>query len=146
MANLNRVFLMGNLTRDLELKYGKNGQPVTNMRLAINRSYMTQSGEKREEVCYVNVVVWGKQAESCHTYLAKGSGVFVEGRLHNTNWEEEGQKKSMLEVIADKVQFIGKKKSVSTGEGAPAGEEHTAAPETHGTGESGTGGGEDVPF
>ncbi|MFP4466368.1 MAG: single-stranded DNA-binding protein [Candidatus Goldiibacteriota bacterium] len=111
MANLNRVFLMGNLTRDLELKYGKNGQPVTNMRLAVNRAYTTQTGEKKEEVCFVNIVVWGKQAESCHTYLAKGSAVFVEGRLQSRSWDaEDGTKKSILEVVADRVQFIGRKK------------------------------------
>ncbi len=108
MANLNKVFLIGNLTKDLELKYGKNGQPVTNMRLAVNRVYTTQSGEKKEEVCYVNIVVWGKQAESCTTYLKKGSSIFVEGRLQLRTWEDEEtkQKKSMLEVVADRVQFL----------------------------------------
>ena len=83
MANLNRVFLMGNLTRDLELKYGKNGQPVTNLRLAVNRTYTTQSGERKEEVCFVTIVVWGKQAESCHTYLKKGSAVFAQTVFRN---------------------------------------------------------------
>jgi single-strand DNA-binding protein len=120
MANLNRVFLMGNLTRDLELKYGKNGQPVTNMRMAVNRIYTTQAGEKKEEVCFVTVVVWGKQAESCHTYLKKGSSVFIEGRLQYRTWDDEatGQKKSVLEVVADRVQFLDKKKK-EEGEGAP---------------------------
>ncbi len=108
MANLNKVFLIGNLTKDLELKYNKNGQPVTNMRIAVNRVYTTQNGEKKEEVCYVNVVVWGKQAESCNAYLKKGSSVFVEGRLQLRSWEDEEtkQKKSMLEVVADRVQFL----------------------------------------
>jgi single-strand DNA-binding protein len=118
MANLNRVFLMGNLTRDLELKYGKNGQPVTNVRLAVNRAYTTQTGEKKEEVCFVNIVVWGKQAESCSTYLKKGSAVFVEGRLQNRNWETpEGEKKSLLEVVADRVQFLDRKKKEGSEEG-----------------------------
>jgi single-strand DNA-binding protein len=146
MANLNRVFLMGNLTRDLELKYGKNGQPVTNLRLAVNRAYTTQNGEKKEEVCFVNVVVWGKQAESCHTYLRKGSAVFVEGRLQNRSWEtEDGQKKSILEVVADRVQFLDKRrKDSATGDETPAAEhaEHTE----HNTGETSSGSGEDVPF
>jgi single-strand DNA-binding protein len=111
MANLNRVFLMGNLTRDIELNHGKNGQPVTNIRLAVNRVYTTQSGEKKEEVCYVTVVVWGKQAEACHTYLKKGSSIFVEGRLQYRTWEDaQGVKKSVLEVVADRVQFLDKKK------------------------------------
>ncbi|HDQ26863.1 MAG TPA: single-stranded DNA-binding protein [bacterium] len=140
MANLNRVFLMGNLTKDLELKYGKNGQPVTNIRLAVNRTYTTQTGEKREEVCYVTIVVWGKQAESCHTYLQKGSAVFVEGRLQYRTWNdpETNQPRSVLEVVADRVQFVGRKKKED-------GETHTGdaeAPEhdTHGGPSS------DVPF
>lgn len=126
MANLNRVLLMGNLTRDLEIKYGKNGQPVTNLRLAVNRTYMTQSGEKKEEVCYVTVVVWGKQAEICHTYLKKGSSIFVEGRLQYRTWTaEDGEKKNVLEVIADRVQFLDKKKK----EGEAAQEHSEESPE-----------------
>jgi single-strand DNA-binding protein len=126
MANLNRVLLMGNLTRDLEIKYGKNGQPVTNLRLAVNRTYMTQSGEKKEEVCFVTVVVWGKQAESCHTYLKKGSAIFVEGRLQYRTWEAEGgDKKNVLEVVAERVQFLDKKKK----EGEAAQEHAEEAPD-----------------
>lgn len=128
MANLNKVFLMGNLTKDLDIKYGKNGQPVTNLRLAVNRTYTTQSGEKKEEVCYVTIVVWGKQAESCHTYLKKGSSVFVEGRLQLRSWDdtETGQKKSILEVVADRVQFLDKKRKDGEGADVPeAGEETT---------------------
>ncbi len=116
MANLNRVFLMGNLTKDIELNHGKNGQPVTNIRLAVNRVYTTQSGEKKEEVCFVTVVVWGKQAEACHTYLKKGSSIFVEGRLQYRTWEDQqGVKKSVLEVVADRVQFLDKKKKSEEG-------------------------------
>lgn len=124
MPNLNKVFLIGNLTKDLELKYGKNGQPVTNMRIAVNRVYTTQNGEKKEEVCYVNVVVWGKQAESCTTYLKKGSSVFIEGRLQLRSWEDEEtkQKKSILEVVADRVQFLDKFKKNDIAEAEPAGE------------------------
>jgi single-strand DNA-binding protein len=127
MPNLNRVFLMGNLTKDLELKYGKNGQPVTNIRLAVNRTYTTQSGEKKEEVCFVTVVVWGKQAESCHTYLKKGSAIFCEGRLQYRTWDDEatGTKKSVLEVVADRVQFLDRKKKEDGEAGAPGSEEGT---------------------
>lgn len=130
MANLNRVLLMGNLTRDLEIKYGKNGQPVTNLRMAINRSYVTQTGEKKEEVCYVTVVVWGKQAEACHTYLKKGSSLFVEGRLQYKTWEAEGgEKKSILEVIAERVQFLDKKKKEGeTPQESPEGHTEPAPP------------------
>ena len=139
MANLNKTLLMGNLTKDLELKYGKNGQPVTNMRRAVNRAYTTQTGEKKEEVCFITVVVWGKQAESCHTYLKKGSAVFVEGRLQSRSWESEaGEKRSIIEVVAERVQFMDRKKKADEGEDVPAEEPAT---DTH------TGGGTDeVPF
>lgn len=109
MANLNKVFLMGNLTRDPELRYLSSGAAVANLRLAINRRYRTQSGEMKEEVCFVTVVVWGKQAESCSQYLSKGRGIFIEGRLQTRSWEgENGQKRSIMEVRADRVQFLGK--------------------------------------
>lgn len=131
MANLNKVFLMGNLTKDLDIKYGKNGQPVTNLRLAVNRTYTTQSGEKKEEVCYVTVVVWGKQAESCHTYLKKGSSLFVEGRLQLRSWDdrEAQQKKSILEVVADRVQFLDKKRKDADGTEVPEGNDESGGKE-----------------
>lgn len=111
MANFNRTILMGNLTRDPELRYIPNGSAVTTLRLAINRSYKNQAGELKEEVTYVSVVVWGKQAENCAEYLAKGSPAFVEGRLQSRQWEtEDGQKRSVLEVVADRVQFLERKK------------------------------------
>ncbi|MCX8092617.1 MAG: single-stranded DNA-binding protein [Candidatus Goldbacteria bacterium] len=141
MANLNRVFLMGNLTRDVELNHGKNGQPVTNIRMAINRVYTTQSGEKKEEVCFVTVVVWGKQAEACHTYLKKGSTIFVEGRLQYRTWEDQqGVKKNVLEVVADRVQFLDKKKKAD--EGAETIDD--VSPEISGGDESSSG--SQVPF
>lgn len=110
MADLNKVFLIGNLTRDPELRYVPSGAAVTNFSLATNRSFITQSGEKKEEVCFVRIIVWGKQAESCGQYLNKGSLVFVEGRLMYRTWESNGQKRSTLEVRADRVQFLGKPK------------------------------------
>jgi single-strand DNA-binding protein len=81
MASLNKVFLIGNLTRAPELRYTPSGMAVADLRLAVNRRYQTQSGEKREDTCFLNVVVWGKQAESCSEYLDKGSPIMVEGRL-----------------------------------------------------------------
>jgi single-strand DNA-binding protein len=142
MPNLNKVFLMGNLTKDLELKYGKNGQPVTNIRLAINRVYTTQTGEKKEDVCFVTAVVWGKQAETCHTYLKKGSAVFIEGRLHYNTWDDAatGQKKSMLEVVADRVQFLDRKRKEEGENGAPPSGEGASEPEAPQSG------GDSVPF
>ena len=111
MASLNRIILMGNLTRDPELRYIPSGAAVTSFGLAVNRIYTTQSGEKKDEVCFVNIVVWGKQAESCSQYLNKGSLVLIEGRLTYRSWEQEGQKRSTLEVRADRVQFLGKQKA-----------------------------------
>lgn len=123
MANYNRSLLMGNLTRDPELRYIPSGSAVVTLRMAINRNYKSQSGEQKEEVTYVNVVVWGKQAENCAEYLSKGSSVFVEGRLQSRQWEtDDGQKRSILEVVADRVQFLDRKRS-----GVPAGESSGSA-------------------
>jgi len=107
MANLNRVFLIGNLTRDPELRYIPSGTPVASFGLAINTSIGRPNGEPKEEVCFVRVVVWGKQAESCKQYLTKGRLVCVEGRLIYRSWEQEGKTRSTLEVRADRVQFLG---------------------------------------
>ncbi|MBN1794977.1 MAG: single-stranded DNA-binding protein [Candidatus Omnitrophica bacterium] len=126
MPNLNKVFLIGNLTRDPELRYVPSGTAVATFGLAINRVFTTQGGERKEETCFVRVVVWGKQAESCSQYLAKGSLVFVEGRLVYRAWESEGQRRTSLEVRADRVQFLDRSKMSSTQ--APEGErdEHVA--------------------
>jgi single-strand DNA-binding protein len=110
MANLNKVFLMGNLTRDPELRYVPSGAPVATFGLAVNRRFVTQQGEKKDEVCFVRVVVFGKQAESCSQHLSKGRLVFIEGRLQYRSWEQEGQKRSSLDIVADRVQFLGSPK------------------------------------
>jgi single-strand DNA-binding protein len=107
MTALNRVFLMGNLTRPPEVRYAPSGSAVADMRLAVSRRYRTSGGEDKEEVCFVNVVVWGRQAETCGQYLAKGSGIFVEGRLRYEEWEKDGQKNNRLSVVADRVSFMG---------------------------------------
>lgn len=106
-ASLNRVFLMGNLTRDPELRYIPSGTAVASFTVAVNRVYNTASGERKEEVCFVRIVVWGRRAELCGEYLSKGSPVFVEGRLRSRNWEtQDGQKRSTMEVVASSVQFL----------------------------------------
>jgi len=106
-ASLNKVFLMGNITRDPELRYVPSGTAVTNFDLAVNRPYLTQSGEKKEETSFISVVVWGRRDEVCAEYLSKGSPVFVEGRLRSRSWEsKEGQKRSTIEVVAANVQFL----------------------------------------
>lgn len=108
MANFNRVMLMGNLTRDPELRYTPQGTAVVNLGLAVNRRYRDKAGEQKEEVCYVTVVVWDKQAENCNQYLRKGQPIFVEGRLQSRSWEDKnGQKRNVTEVRADVVQFLG---------------------------------------
>ena len=141
MASLNKVFLIGNLTRPPELRYTPSGTAVSDLRLAVNRAYTTQGGEKREETYFLTVVVWGKQAESSAQYLDKGSPVMVEGRLQTREWEgKDGQRRNVVEVVADRVQFLGRPK---TGAPAPA----VAPPGESETFEEGGGGqADEVPF
>lgn len=109
MASLNKVLLIGNLTRDPELKYIPSGSAVAQFSIAVNRVYRLQTGEKKEEVCFVRIVVWGRIGENCAEYLKKGSPVFVEGRLQSRSWDDQqGQKRSITEVIAQNVQFLGR--------------------------------------
>jgi len=117
MAYYNKVILMGNLTRDPELKYLPSGAAVADFGLAINRPYTDrESGEKRERVCFVDIQAWERQAEICNQYLSKGSLVLVDGELQYDSWEtEDGQKRSRLRVRAFNVQFMPK--SISQGQG-----------------------------
>ncbi len=109
MPNLNKVFVMGNLTRDPELRFTPSGSPVSTLSVAVNRVYTNRAGERKEEVCYVNVQVWGKQAESCTQYLTKGRPVFVEGRLRNRSIEiGDGKTRNIVEVVANRVQFLSR--------------------------------------
>lgn len=143
MASLNRVFFIGNLTRDPELRYIPSGTPVVSFGLAINTSYSSASGGVKEEVCFVRVVAWGKQAEACNQYLKKGRSVFVEGRLVYRSWEQEGAKRSTLEVRADRVQFLGpRREEASPGGASPVDE---PAPSDVGTAPD-TGGDDEPPF
>ncbi len=108
MANLNKAFLIGNLTRDPELRYTPSGLAVTTFTVASNRSYNTPSGEKKDEATFIRVVVWGKRAEVCGEYLNKGSSVFIEGRIQSRNWQaQDGTKRTTVEVVANNVQFLG---------------------------------------
>ena len=108
MASYNKVLLMGNLTKDPELRYTPQGTAVVNLRMAVNRKYRTKEQELKEEVCFITAVVWNKQAETCNQYLHKGSSVFVEGRLQSRSWEDNtGAKRSVIEVRAERVQFMG---------------------------------------
>ncbi len=108
-ASFNRVFLIGNLTRDPELRYLPSGQAVTTFTVAVNRAYTSNTGEKKEEVSFIRVVVWARRAEVCNEYLKKGSPVFVEGRLQSRTWEaQDGTKRSSIEVVANNVQFLNR--------------------------------------
>lgn len=108
-ASLNRVLLIGNLTRDPELRYIPSGQAVTTFTVAVNRTYTAGSGERKEETSFIRVVVWARRAEVCNEYLRKGSPVFVEGRLQSRTWEaQDGTKRSSIEVVASNVQFLGR--------------------------------------
>ena len=121
MVNLNRVLLIGNLTKDPELRYTPSGTPVANLRLAVNSSFKDQAGQRKEETCFVTVVVWSRQAEICNQYLKKGRPVFIEGRLIYRSWEAEGKTRSTMEVRADRVQFLGSPPGVQAGSRAASG-------------------------
>lgn len=106
-ASLNKVMLIGNLTRDPELRYLPSGQAVATFTVAVNRAFNSQSGEKKEEVNFIRVVAWARVAEICNEYLKKGNPVFVEGRLQARNWEaSDGSKRSTVEVVAQNIQFL----------------------------------------
>jgi single-strand DNA-binding protein len=104
--SLNQVTLMGNLTRDPELRQTPTGQNVTSFSLALNRSYKDQSGEWQEATDYVDIVCWGPLAERVSQYLSKGRRCLVQGRLQSRNWEQDGQKRSKVEVLANDVTFL----------------------------------------
>jgi single-strand DNA-binding protein len=124
MANLNKVLLMGNLTRDPEVKYTPKGTAVGDLAIAINDSYKAQDGTIKETVTYVDIEVWGRQAETCKQYLTKGRPVFVEGQLRLDQWETpQGEKKSRMKVRADRVQFLGGGGGGGSGRGGGGGEQ-----------------------
>jgi single-strand DNA-binding protein len=104
--SVNQVFLMGNLTRDPELRQTPNGQNVCGFGLALNRAYRTQTGDWQEATDFIDIVTWGPLAERVSQYLAKGRRVLVQGRLQSRNWEQDGQKRTKVEVVANDVTFL----------------------------------------
>jgi single-strand DNA-binding protein len=109
VAKLNKVYLIGNLTRDPELRYVTSGQPVVSFSIGVNRVFKNQAGEKKEEVSFIRIVVWGRLAEVCNQYLKKGAPVLVEGRLQSRSWDaQDGTKRNTIEVVADNIQFLGR--------------------------------------
>jgi single-strand DNA-binding protein len=121
MASLNKVILMGNLTRDPELRYTSKGTAIAKIGLAVNRVWTTDTGEKKEEVTFVDVDVFGRTAENVGQYMRKGRPILVEGRLKLDQWDDKqtGQKKSRLGVVAENVQFLGSPSGNDSGAPAP---------------------------
>jgi single-strand DNA-binding protein len=116
MPNLNKVFLIGNLTKDPEIRYTPSGKAVGDLRMAVNRRFTTADGQTRDETCFVSVVVWGRSAELSGERLTKGMPVFVEGRLQYEEWEKEGQKFNRLRVVSERIQFLTPSRGDDRGE------------------------------
>lgn len=119
MASFNKVILLGNLTRDPEVRYTPKGSAVCDIGLAVNRQYSLDNGEKREEVTFVDVVLWARLAEIAGEYLKKGRPVFIEGRLQLDTWDDKqsGQKRTKLRVIGETMQLLGSRPSAGSGSG-----------------------------
>ena len=131
MASFNKVILLGNLTRDPELRYTPKGQAVARLGLAVNRKYTTEAGEAREEVTFIDIDAWGKQAEVIGQYLKKGRALFVEGRLKLDQWDDKntGQKVSKLKVVLESFQFVdGPRGGAEGGPGGSPGPSSAPAP------------------
>jgi single-strand DNA-binding protein len=139
MAYLNKVFLIGNLTRDPELRVTPKGTAICQFGLAVNRQFKDESGQTRDETTFVDIEAWGKQGELVSKYLTKGSPAMVEGRLKLDQWEDKqsGQKRSKLKIVLDNVQFLGRAGGGSAGgAAAPAaaadeGPDSPVSPERH---------------
>lgn len=116
MTSFNKVILLGNLTRDPEVRYTPNGIAVASFAIAVNRKYK-QGDETKEEVSYIDIVVFGKQAESCGQYIGKGDSVLIDGRLQQRRWDDKdtGQKRNKIEVVAQSVNFMPKRSSAGGG-------------------------------
>jgi single-strand DNA-binding protein len=120
MSGFSKVILLGNLTKDPEIRYTPGGTAVASFSIAINRKFR-QGEENREEVCYVDIVVFGKQGENCGQYLNKGDAVLIDGRLQQRRWEtDDGQKRSKMEVVAQNVHFMPKRQGMGNAPGLPA--------------------------
>jgi single-strand DNA-binding protein len=119
MASFNKVILLGNLTRDPEIRYTPKGSAVCDLGIAVNRQYTLENGERREEVTYVDVVLWARLAEIAAEYLKKGRPVFIEGRLQLDTWDDKqsGQKRSKLRVIGENMQMLGSPRGAGGGGG-----------------------------
>jgi single-strand DNA-binding protein len=115
MASVNKVILVGNLGKDPELKYINSGQAVANFSLATNEKWKDKDGNNQEKTEWHNIVVWKKQAENCAQFLKKGRSVYIEGKIQTREWEKDGEKKYMTEIVAHHVQFLGGKDDADDG-------------------------------
>jgi single-strand DNA-binding protein len=122
MASLNKVFLMGNLTRDPELRYTPSGTAICEFGLAINRRFLAKDGQQQEETCFVDLTMWGKRGTVVSEYLHKGDPIFVEGRLQYDSWEgQDGRRRNKLKVVVDNFEFIGGRRGEGGGSRAEGG-------------------------
>ena|SRR2546423_5315285 len=130
MASFNKVILLGNLTRDPEVRYTPKGTAVTELGMAVNRVYTAENGEKREETTFVDVTLWGRTAEIAGEYLKKGRPVFIEGRLQLDTWDDKqsGQKRSKLKVVGEGLQLLGGRPSGGGGGGDEEGGSRSSRP------------------
>jgi single-strand DNA-binding protein len=130
MANLNRVLLIGNLTRDPEVRYTPKGTAVADIGIAVNRVYSGDDGERKEEVTFVDVTLWSRQAEVAQEYLKKGRQVFIEGRLQLDTWDDKqtGQKRSRLRVVAENMQMLGSRADSEAGSPTAGAQRRTTPP------------------
>ncbi len=145
MANLNKVLLLGNVTRDPEVRYTPKGSAVCDLGVAVNRAYTTDSGEKRDEATFVDVTLWGRTAEVASEYLKKGRPVFIEGRLQMDTWDDKqtGQKRTRLRVVAENMQLLGGRPSGGKSETPEEGRQTTAPPKSSATSEPDE---DEIPF
>ena len=121
MGAVNKVFLMGNLTRDPELRYTPSGTPVCEFGVAVNRTYTTKEGQQRDDTCFVTVTMWGRRGVVVSEYFSKGSPIFVEGRLNYDSWDTPDGKRSRLTVVAENFEFVGGRGQGGSSGGAPQG-------------------------
>jgi single-strand DNA-binding protein len=143
MANLNKVMIIGNVTRDPEIKYTPKGSAVTDLGIAVNRVYTPEGGEKREETTFVDVTLWGRQAEIAGEYCKKGRSVYIEGRLQLDSWEDKtsGQKRSKLRVVGESFQLLGPRPGGGGGNSGGGDEEYSDRPQNTQRREPSSGGG-----
>lgn len=157
MASYNRVILMGNVTRDIQLRYTPGGTPVTEVGMAVNDRRKNQNGEWVDETTFVDVTFWGRTAEVASEYLSKGSPLFVEGRLKLDTWEKDGQKNYKLRVVCDRMQLLGGRDGGNRSSGSQGGgysEQNSSSPPSSGgggspstdSGQSPSIAGDDIPF